>query len=312
MNPFLSQSSVFDPAEQSLSSAPVHEALAAGNVSLALELIDGGASIHGLGQHRRTLLHIAAMNGFKAVAETLLRRGAAIDPIDDEFWTPLHLASGHGHTMLVDILLSYGAGIDIQDDEGWTALHQAASRHFEIIRLLLERGANPNLKNSDGHTPLDLAQQQKNTEVYQLLLTHRSQSSTLCHLCKNITYSKLQLPAEQIQWTYEFQVSKDRGYLHSPSVADLKKSALSCTLCSYIEGSIIHEVSPTDGPVCLFFEVEPVSAFTGPWEREQGLLFVIVSIGNLNRTMHGTNKLGVSAEKGTYTAKAHRLSILRP
>jgi ankyrin repeat protein len=48
-----------------------------------------------------------------------------------------------------------GANVDFQDDNGWTALHFASQEgHIEIVRLLLEKGANPNLHDIHGNGPL--------------------------------------------------------------------------------------------------------------------------------------------------------------
>ena len=62
----------------------------------------------------------------------------------------------HGHTKAAAWLLDAGADIDALNQDGGTALHAAAFMgRPEIIRLLLERGADPNAVDTNGVRPLD-------------------------------------------------------------------------------------------------------------------------------------------------------------
>jgi ankyrin repeat protein len=58
--------------------------------------------------------------------------------------TQLHLACRDGNIELVKELLSLEVNINKQDSEGLTALHIA--KNIEIIKMLIEAGANPNLQ----------------------------------------------------------------------------------------------------------------------------------------------------------------------
>lgn len=56
------------------------------------------------------------------------------------------------------LLIENGAEINIKDNDGNTPLHYAAKRGFMgIIRLLVENGADINAKNNDGQTPNDIS-----------------------------------------------------------------------------------------------------------------------------------------------------------
>ncbi|KAH8821330.1 ankyrin repeat-containing domain protein [Xylogone sp. PMI_703] len=57
------------------------------------------------------------------------------------------------------LLLAYGANIDDVDMHGDTILHYAANNlgHFEMVQFLLNQGANANIRNSRGDTPLQVA-----------------------------------------------------------------------------------------------------------------------------------------------------------
>jgi len=67
----------------------------------------------------------------------------------------LYKAAGEGNTSQVLALLDAGVDVNGRTGDESHALHRAAVfNQVETARLLLERGANPNLQNSEGDTPL--------------------------------------------------------------------------------------------------------------------------------------------------------------
>ena len=60
-----------------------------------------------------------------------------------------------------------GAKLDVKDKfEGETALHLASrNEHLEVVKLLIERGADINIKNNEGETPLDFAKKRPKREL---------------------------------------------------------------------------------------------------------------------------------------------------
>lgn len=89
--------------------------------------------------------------------------GANLAEIDHHHGTPLHYAIQNlkydcTNADSIGILLDAGAPIDEQDISGYTALALSISLRFsiDIIRQLLEHGANPNLATKDWYTPLML------------------------------------------------------------------------------------------------------------------------------------------------------------
>ncbi|CAO3689062.1 unnamed protein product [Umbelopsis vinacea] len=80
----------------------------------------------------------------------------------------LHLACMLGFTKLTQALLDLGCPANALDRNGYTALHYASwLGHSAVVRLLLDHSdANPNVTNSSGLTPLDLA---KNAGHYQIV-----------------------------------------------------------------------------------------------------------------------------------------------
>lgn len=71
--------------------------------------------------------------------------------------TPLHECMYNGTYFLLNEILS-PKNINVQDSEGNTLLHEAieCSRDINIIKLLLNRGANSRIKNNEGNSSIDL------------------------------------------------------------------------------------------------------------------------------------------------------------
>jgi uncharacterized protein len=78
-------------------------------------------------------------------------------------------------------LLDKGAGINERAEGGWTAVWLACHKgHAPVVRLLLERGADPTFNNCWGQTPLRIAcPGAPHLEVVQLLLGHPGARATL-------------------------------------------------------------------------------------------------------------------------------------
>jgi ankyrin repeat protein len=94
------------------------------------------------------------------MAELLLSNGAKIDPVFRGD-TPLLQTVKSRRLKLLAWLVKNGANINYQDQKGYTALHYAVIGTHTIaeVEQLLKLGADPNLKGSDGKTPIDLAEQ---------------------------------------------------------------------------------------------------------------------------------------------------------
>ena len=70
--------------------------------------------------------------------------------------TPLMLAALTGQTSVAEMLIENGAELDMKNNDGATALLIAAFfGHPETLRLLIGKGADVNVRNNEGQTPLD-------------------------------------------------------------------------------------------------------------------------------------------------------------
>jgi ankyrin repeat protein len=90
----------------------------------------------------------------------------------------LHWAVLRGGSDIVKILLDHGADVNAKTDFGWTALHCAlfgngyAIAYCDIAEQLLAHGADVDATNNGGWTALHLAADHKKKDVAELLLEH--------------------------------------------------------------------------------------------------------------------------------------------
>jgi uncharacterized protein len=120
-------------------------------------------------------LGLAVFFGQKRVAETLLARGAPVNEASKNAMKvmPLHSAVAGQHTDIVRLLIDHGADVTACQTEDFTPLHQAAANgQVEVAELLLSRGAKVNAKTQKGKTPLDLATENKQSKMVDLLRKH--------------------------------------------------------------------------------------------------------------------------------------------
>jgi len=73
-------------------------------------------------------------------------------------------AAGTGHTEIVRLLIDKGADVNLLDKNGETALMGAAGAgHTEIVKVLIDKKANVDTKNNNGVTALIKAAEKKTT-----------------------------------------------------------------------------------------------------------------------------------------------------
>ncbi|MFA6287194.1 MAG: ankyrin repeat domain-containing protein [Opitutaceae bacterium] len=163
------------PAQRSL-----HEAAACGDAAEVRRLLDGGAdanmpsSVGWGGGGGVSVLHENLM-GRHADLETvkvLLDHGANINARWPNVWNivALHCAAANpGQTEILRLLLDRGADIDIQNDTGSTPLMFAADRgNADRVRLLLARGADTDIRSRSG-TAAERARKAGHPEIAGLI-----------------------------------------------------------------------------------------------------------------------------------------------
>jgi ankyrin repeat protein len=96
----------------------------------------------------------------------------------------------YGHEAVVKLLLEKGAELEAKDSYGRTPLSWAAEKgHDAVVKLLLEKGAELEAKdNSYGRTPLSWAAEKRHEVVVKLLLEKGAQNHKIFIYCGGIEW----------------------------------------------------------------------------------------------------------------------------
>ncbi len=159
-----------------VSPGALHKSCYSGNIGEVKVLLSHGAKVNSYDSNGNTPLHLAAYRGHLDVVKLLIANGALVDAQDPRYITPLHLAAGEGYPDIVRVLLEAGADPNARDRDGSTPLHKAAfAGKADVVKVLLQSPRIvPNLKDSRGRTPLDMAERYRRGEWQQVVELLRS------------------------------------------------------------------------------------------------------------------------------------------
>jgi len=133
------------------------------------------------GREGRTMLFDAASWGLEKTTRFLLEKGANPNIPDINGNTPLIsvIAGSSKPSVIPYILMKGGADVNAHNTKGFTALHCACTNKygFELVKSLLEHGANPNAVNQSRVTPLLLACYSNLTPFVHILLKYNADKS---------------------------------------------------------------------------------------------------------------------------------------
>lgn len=186
------------------------QASESGQVEKVRQLIRDGADLNVQDARGRTPLMIATYKKDFAMAKVLIEAGADVNVRDDMLNSPFLYAGAEGYLDILRLAIDAGADpritnryggvaiipasehgyvevvrellertdIDVNhvNNLGWTALLEAIilnngnKRQVETVQLLIEHGADVNLADSDGVTPLQHARKKGFTEIERLLV----------------------------------------------------------------------------------------------------------------------------------------------
>lgn len=171
--------------------------------------ITHGQNVHVTNRRGRSALMMATYNHHIELVQLLIEAGADVNQQDDLKNTPYLYAAAEGYTELLELMNGkvnpyitnrYGASglisacergsvdavewilkhtasdVDHINNLGWTALLEAiilgdgSGNYQQIIKLLLDAGANANIADKDGVTPLEHAEKRGYTNIASLLV----------------------------------------------------------------------------------------------------------------------------------------------
>lgn len=187
----------------------LHAAAARGEAAAIARLVAGGADPDGRDRYKRTPLHVAAYRAQPEAMRALVKTGANPNALEYDRYdivtiaavandvptlrlalelggrasnttsrydgTALIAAAHLGHDEVVRTLVRAGAPLDHVNNLGWTALIESivlgdgGRRHTAVLKALLEAGADVNLADRNGATPLALARSRGYREMAAIL-----------------------------------------------------------------------------------------------------------------------------------------------
>ena len=142
-------------------------ALYSGNNHALVPLLEAGAKLNLSSGGRHPLILTAASSGYSEVIQTLINNGADVDTKAKYGDTPLKKAIEGKHLETVRILIKNGANM-----EGTYLELATRANKTDILRLLLENGANPNHIDILGRTPLFFAAKAGRPDMVTILMDH--------------------------------------------------------------------------------------------------------------------------------------------
>jgi ankyrin repeat protein len=129
------------------------QAVETGDIDQVQRVLTGGAVVNARTRAGLTALSVAIIRGHDDIALLLIEKGASLDARDKSGDrenqhpgnSPVHYAAIYGRTRVLEAMLDRGVSPNLRDRNGRTLLMLAVENgHRDTVRLLLERGADPN------------------------------------------------------------------------------------------------------------------------------------------------------------------------
>ena len=137
--------------------SPLHLFSIRGDLGNVRKLVEQGFDLQKPDENERSALHCALLAKHFDVADYLLSKRAKAGTIDAHHSSPLHTAAMHCPIpQLFQKLVSSGAQINLRNAFRQNALHLCVlhNTNVEVLRTVLDLGADPNLEDSRGFVPL--------------------------------------------------------------------------------------------------------------------------------------------------------------
>lgn|GEM_PF-279994 len=143
------------------------------------KLIEQGGDVNAKDSIQDSAFLYAGAEGFNEVLRLTLAAGADVRSINRYGGTALIPACEHGHVDTIRILIAAGVPVNHVNHLGWTGMQEAillntgGPRQQEAVRLLLNAGADPGIRDPQGRTALENAQRMGFTEIVKIIESHR-------------------------------------------------------------------------------------------------------------------------------------------
>lgn len=159
----------FESSEEE--NSPLIEAVINGDLAEVKSLLDKGEDIHTIDYNGYTPLDWAIMADHAEMVELLLKNDADPNYETDYGMTPFMTAAEGSHAEMITLLFESGADPNYQESSsGYTALtYSVFSEDLQTVKLLLELGADPEIKDYSGMTARMHALQSGEKEIADLL-----------------------------------------------------------------------------------------------------------------------------------------------
>jgi len=176
------------PTQLTPREAEMLEAAAKGNTARVQELLNQGINVNMRGGDGNTPIMEASYGGHLDTVTLLLDHGSDLSAKKHDGATALTLAANKdilalfknvtsmvaaaaaGNNTILETFITKGTPINALSETGESALHAACwNGKVDTVKLLLERGADPQIKKGDGASPVALASGQKHNDIVALL-----------------------------------------------------------------------------------------------------------------------------------------------
>ena len=150
-------------------------AVAGNHVAVAKALLASGASLNAQAANQDTPWLLAGASGRSEIIAAMLPLKPDLSLRNRYGGDALIPACERAHVETVKLLLTSGIDVNHVNNLGWTCLLEivilgdGGPRHQQVAKLVLDAGANPNLADKDGVTPLAHARKRGQSEVAKLI-----------------------------------------------------------------------------------------------------------------------------------------------
>lgn len=138
------------------------------------------------------LLEAASRNDIAEVADLLSSKQISPNVCNEDGLTALHQCCIDNKVDMLKLLIEHGANVNAEDSDKWTPLHAAATcGHLTLVKLLIAHGANLLAVNTDGNMPYDLCDEEECLDYIEYEMSERSITQELIDDIRSSTEKKM-------------------------------------------------------------------------------------------------------------------------